>query len=1499
MKNDNLDSYDLGQIIGKGGFASVYRAIHRTSGREVAIKITEKDRMSQLGMTERIANEVKIHSTLPHHHNVINVISTFEDDHNIYLVMDLCVKGNLYKELRRKKRFAEPEAKHVIKQLLSAVSHLHREGIVHRDLKLSNILIEAPPVSNITHKREREGKAGLDYYTIKICDFGLAIQIEHPDEEHFTLCGTPNYIAPEIADHKAHGYPVDLWSIGCLFYTLVVGSPPFEQRISIEEKSDDHHGSHNNTTVFKNMKSSDYNIPEEVTLSTQGKHFLSSLLDWNPSERASAADTLKHPFFHSSYPSHGASLGTYPGIDNIGDLSKNSFDSFADNLQPIQHSSSTGSMSIGSGMASPGGSGGRASQRATPITQVIHQNCTPTVSRNNTPMRAPKATKVQRRPDETDIHGDLEEKPHLTVSVEADVALDDNTIRWRASPGFEQARTPTAKHSKHYRLYVGDDQDEVKEQEGVPRTIPASLSALPMDGHNALKQSSTPTCSMNTVSHPISRHPSKRGVGHLGGCETGSAVSGWSSHNDDMTSNVSTLSLHLPHPSAEPSLVMPLSSVNYYNNNGGHSKNIMAKVGESLLNGKVRPRGTSGAADNSAMSGREEVSASQRQTTDLSKMRGRLHTIASGNRSGDDDTRRNRSGDEIAVNEYKHGDHSSIIADAAAYKRVPLPTSNSPFVSMGGAWERHGQVDVSSRVSHSWLDEVSSLRKSLVSDHDTENKYDKNESSQDHDDDNNDDKHSMSHKDQDANDRDHDSDVLLSLTSLSEYNNENSMKNPQTRESPTSQLIGPRPALGELPRKGFSLHYRPNTNKGYDDEYTVRSSVTQSTEAFTIPDASTVTSQEMHMHHPSSSLRHSTGSRVSHGSRDGVIQLQYTPHPPSVPFPGAGDRYTHSRSSMYSSMNRSAYNSAKSSEMHQSLQGARVLAKSWSSSSPKSTSSNRNDATVVNTSSSNGHDGDGHLPGSLRSSTPSIATLPSVGSRAFLLWQTEVRDLTPFCYVTPNEEILLYSIERDLLFCVPMLKKNGSNSYARMLFKANTPLQMSVGHVDSVMMREIQGIVAGKSLGSSDDNNDVNHNNRKSSASTAFGRMYSQEELRILEAGISYTSTTSPSRLRASASMAPDAALWVAQHRITRLPEPLLKVYSRIGCILKAVRSNAPRISLYLKRATIWRLMKESMTCDTHVGVNGMSYDEGNEISMMTDTAYDSAPSSPHRTLTSSRSTPVEDDQTIDCKCMLMCNDPLPNFIIQWIDGTRLRYSLSTGNLRLDCPATCPVYKSLPATLHPLPTSPSDTRYTPRSTNGDNCSGSSNNSVSEALLLGLDDGHEVIGLTSGYDYREEKESIVMDSTLDTTAETTLDMSCNNNIITATNGHSNDDGNDYAIAMDTSCTYLDEEGSQGPEPSRRPCPLPSPKDAQQADREQKKEREHALQVAKAVCYETRLTNNFSQSLSNEWEDIPERLKGYMQIAQMAMQQVVKIRKECQEAEVDSVKGERQMGTVTVL
>ncbi|CAH1102322.1 unnamed protein product [Psylliodes chrysocephalus] len=116
---------------------------------------------------------------------------------------------------KRRKFLTEPETRFYMKQIISGVHYLHHNRIIHRDLKLGNLFLN-------------------DDLIVKIGDFGLSAKIEYEGERRKTLCGTPNYVAPEILTNKGHSFEVDIWSLGCIMYALLIGKSPFEAS-SLEE----------------------------------------------------------------------------------------------------------------------------------------------------------------------------------------------------------------------------------------------------------------------------------------------------------------------------------------------------------------------------------------------------------------------------------------------------------------------------------------------------------------------------------------------------------------------------------------------------------------------------------------------------------------------------------------------------------------------------------------------------------------------------------------------------------------------------------------------------------------------------------------------------------------------------------------------------------------------------------------------------------------------------------------------------------------------------------------------------------------------------------------------------------------------------------------------------------------------------------------------------------------------------------------------------------------
>ncbi|NP_001083146.1 serine/threonine-protein kinase PLK4 [Xenopus laevis] len=258
---ERREDFKVLNLLGKGSFACVYRAQSINTGIDVAIKMIDKKAMQKVGMVQRVRNEVEIHCQLKHP-SILELYNYFEDSNYVYLILEMCHNGEVNRYLKnRKKPFAEDEARHFMHQIVTGMLYLHSHGILHRDLTLSNLLLSSD-------------------MNIKIADFGLATQLKMPNEKHFTMCGTPNYIAPEIATRSAHGLESDVWSLGCMLYTFLVGRPPFD------------------TDTVKNTLNkivlADYEMPDFV--SREAKDLIFQLLRKNPADRLSLSSVLDHAF---------------------------------------------------------------------------------------------------------------------------------------------------------------------------------------------------------------------------------------------------------------------------------------------------------------------------------------------------------------------------------------------------------------------------------------------------------------------------------------------------------------------------------------------------------------------------------------------------------------------------------------------------------------------------------------------------------------------------------------------------------------------------------------------------------------------------------------------------------------------------------------------------------------------------------------------------------------------------------------------------------------------------------------------------------------------------------------------------------------------------------------------------------------------------------------------------------------------------------------------------
>ncbi|XP_036373334.1 serine/threonine-protein kinase PLK4 [Megalops cyprinoides] len=271
---NKIEDFKVLTLLGRGSFACVYKAKSVNTGLEVAIKTIDKKAMHKAGMVQRVRNEVEIQCRLKHP-SILELYNYFEDSNYVYLVLEMCHNGEMSRYLKdRKKPFTEDEARHFMHQIVKGMLYLHTHGIMHRDLTLSNLLLTSS-------------------MNIKIADFGLATQLKLPNEKHFTMCGTPNYISPEVVTRSAHGLESDVWSLGCMFYAFLMGRPPFD------------------TDTVKSTLSKvvlgEYEMPAHVSLEAQD--LITQLLRKNPADRPSLPALLDHPFMTCRRPGTDTGCG--------------------------------------------------------------------------------------------------------------------------------------------------------------------------------------------------------------------------------------------------------------------------------------------------------------------------------------------------------------------------------------------------------------------------------------------------------------------------------------------------------------------------------------------------------------------------------------------------------------------------------------------------------------------------------------------------------------------------------------------------------------------------------------------------------------------------------------------------------------------------------------------------------------------------------------------------------------------------------------------------------------------------------------------------------------------------------------------------------------------------------------------------------------------------------------------------------------------------------------
>ncbi|XP_041804660.1 serine/threonine-protein kinase PLK3 [Chelmon rostratus] len=258
-------SYSKGKLLGKGGFARCYEMTDLSNNKMYAVKVIPQSRVSKPHQRDKITNEIELHKTLSHKH-VVKFSHHFEDQENIYIFLELCSRKSLAHIWKARHTLTEPEVRYYLKQIISGLKYLHSRGILHRDLKLGNFFVN-------------------ENMELRLGDFGLAAKLETVEQRKKTICGTPNYLAPEVLNRQGHGTESDVWSLGCVMYTLMCGNPPFET-LDLKE-------------TYKCIKEVRYHLPS--TLSPPAQKLISGILQKNPSDRLSLDQILNHEFFTKGF----------------------------------------------------------------------------------------------------------------------------------------------------------------------------------------------------------------------------------------------------------------------------------------------------------------------------------------------------------------------------------------------------------------------------------------------------------------------------------------------------------------------------------------------------------------------------------------------------------------------------------------------------------------------------------------------------------------------------------------------------------------------------------------------------------------------------------------------------------------------------------------------------------------------------------------------------------------------------------------------------------------------------------------------------------------------------------------------------------------------------------------------------------------------------------------------------------------------------------------------
>ena len=301
-ERSQLPGYNLGKVVGEGGFCKVRLGVHQVTGAKTAVKLVDKAKLTEENDRRRVGREIRVLKRLAHEH-VIRLFDVVDSPKIVYVVMEYADGGSLLDYVRRRKKLAEPEAARFFHQMCRGLDYCHGNGVVHRDVKLENVLLDAGE-------------------NVKLIDFGLSAVLAGDGKKLKVHCGSPSYAAPEIVARRAYdGPPVDVWSSGVVLFAMVAGYLPFHA-----------HGGNKQELCAKIQRGA-FTVPDAAT--EDFRALIKSVLKVDPVRRATLRQCLDSPWIRAHVRSRDHDAGKaapahYPAAVSGADLDSARVESLTD-----------------------------------------------------------------------------------------------------------------------------------------------------------------------------------------------------------------------------------------------------------------------------------------------------------------------------------------------------------------------------------------------------------------------------------------------------------------------------------------------------------------------------------------------------------------------------------------------------------------------------------------------------------------------------------------------------------------------------------------------------------------------------------------------------------------------------------------------------------------------------------------------------------------------------------------------------------------------------------------------------------------------------------------------------------------------------------------------------------------------------------------------------------------------------------------------------------------